>query len=259
MIGPDGVDGRKFRSIGSVATLNLPDAEGEAPLPGRPNVVATVALALLAWPAAYVGLYIFHTAWATFVLYHGLCIAGAAYHRRVYGPPKNRTVPLLDWVQLTVTGLIGCLASIFIIRRFGVVVGLIDPSLVRHTMNMLYHGSGMVSYLPLCAYFAIVNPIVEEHFWRGAIYQRLQDSGVASRGALVASCLLFGSWHWLIIRLLFPPAMALVVVAGIMVAGVFFAQTYDRLHSLSAVALVHSLAGDLPGIIAFAYAMGAWR
>jgi len=217
----------------------------------------TIALAILAWPAAYVGAYSLSSAWAAFALYHGLCLVAGVYHSRRYGLRASHRLLTRTWVQIALTGIVFWVGTYLLVTFAGVRTGLVDPARIRGAMHAEHAAATVAAVLAVSVYFAIVNPVVEELFWRATVYSRLRAAGWRQEPASIISGILFGSWHWLIVRLFFGPAAALLVTAAIMAAGYVFAHLYERLRSLPALIVIHALVGDIPGLIALAYAMGA--
>ena len=122
-------------------------------------------------------------------------------------------------------------------------------------MHALGIGSGHFAIAALFIYFAVVNPIAEELFWRGTVYIHLRAAKWSVQASSIGSAVLFGSWHWLIIRLFFRPEVAILLTVGVSVAGYLFARLYERLHSLPALMLIHGLAADIPILIALWFAV----
>lgn len=106
---------------------------------------------------------------------------------------------------------------------------------------------GLTPGLPfwlLVIYFVALNPVVEEFFWRGVVYERLK-SFVSPWHALLWSSLLFGAWHWVIIQYFFTPAWQIALTFLVCLGGVIFGLLYERSKSLLPAILVHGLGADL--------------
>ncbi len=109
-----------------------------------------------------------------------------------------------------------------------------------------------VAYAALFCYFGLVNPVVEELFWRGTIHSRLREATWTPWMAAGLSGSLFGAWHWLPVRLFFSFPLALLVVIGIMATGVVLGLLYDKSRSMPATILLHMAGADIP-ILLFLY------
>lgn len=211
---------------------------------------ATAALGLLPWPAAYAGAYLLHSAIGAFALYHALCLLAGLYHARAHGLRRIRPVDIRVWLALGAAGLAACTGAYAMIAspRYG--ARFTDASLIAHAIARLHLATDPLALIVLSCYFAIVNPAVEELFWRGAVYVRFIDGGYRPKAAAVLSGLLFGSWHWLVIRLLFKPDATPLAIFVIAAGGYFFAQLYERSGSIALTAFAHALIGDAPALIA---------
>lgn len=97
-------------------------------------------------------------------------------------------------------------------------------------------------------YFIVVNPIAEEYFWRGIVYNTLKHLwGIPL--AVAISCILFGGWHWVIIQHFFAQPWQIPLTLMIMLGGIIFTWAYERTNSLLEPILIHSLGADLPIMI----------
>jgi membrane protease YdiL (CAAX protease family) len=105
------------------------------------------------------------------------------------------------------------------------------------------------SYLYLFPYFAIVNPLLEEFFWRGGVYAALRRITPHWTWAAVVSSLFFGAWHWLVITLFVAPWVALSATLVIAMVGFLFTLIYERTTRLIYPIVFHALAGDLPLLV----------
>ncbi|MDR3707857.1 MAG: CPBP family intramembrane metalloprotease [Capsulimonadaceae bacterium] len=223
----------------------------------RAAIAWTVALALMPWPLVYLGAYFLHSAVAAFGFYHGLCVTVWVFRRRACRCYPNRPVYARVWTGLLIAGLAVSIATAILLTVIGVPSWLVDPVLIRHAMAALHAVFRFPACIGLYLYFAVVNPVAEEIFWRGVVYVRLRNAGCSVQSASIVSAVLFGSWHCLTVLLFFPPAMVVPVVMGIMAVGYVFAALYERYRSLPALILIHALTGDIPALIALAWAVHA--
>jgi len=102
------------------------------------------------------------------------------------------------------------------------------------------------TYIYLFPYFAIVNPLAEEFFWRGGIYATLRHLFGSWVTAAAVSSVFFGAWHWLVIRLFVAPVTALAATFVIMGIGFALAAVYEHTRRLAYAVILHALAGDAP-------------
>ncbi len=103
-------------------------------------------------------------------------------------------------------------------------------------------------FLLFAFYFVLINPVLEELFWRGLIYHRCRD-WMPEQTAMLVSSIVFGSYHWLILQTSFTPLGAILATVSVIVGGVVFSFFYRKTNSLLAPILVHGLGYDLPIII----------
>jgi membrane protease YdiL (CAAX protease family) len=195
---------------------------------------------------AWVGSYVLHSAIASFLLYHAFCVTTTIVYRRKYGPLDGKKFPHHHWLFLAMSCLIVCFATYALAGYLG---WLAQPELVERGLRRQQIPMNNLSYELLFSYFAIVNPVVEEYFWRGTIYASLRRKHWKIRASSNVDAVLFGSWHWLIVRLFFPPILALVITAGIVVVGELFCRFYERTRSLPALCVLHGLGADVPVLV----------
>lgn len=112
-------------------------------------------------------------------------------------------------------------------------------SQIRLTQNQFW---------PFAFYMVVVNPFIEELFWRGLVYRELTRV-TRPIPALFISAFFFGLWHWLIIQYAFPPVYVPFVMAMIIFGGVVLTALYRQTGTLLAPVLMHSLGVDLPLVI----------
>ena len=114
----------------------------------------------LAYLAVFLGLFAFHSAWAALLGFHA-AILGSLWIARPNIPLsillKNSNKKWIA-VSLLVCGSSG-FALFFLWNVFGIASDL--PAQVEAL------GLNAQTWFPFIAYFALVNPFIEEYFWRG--------------------------------------------------------------------------------------------
>jgi membrane protease YdiL (CAAX protease family) len=203
--------------------------------------VLAVFLGILPWPAAGLGLYQFHSAPLAFVGYHILCFIGGFLLRSPALPP---TAESWRFRRRHLLGTIFAANAFTLVAYLFVGAALLDKPLVLDLMAK--RGLPPSTYFILFPYFALVNPLAEEYFWRGGVYATLRPLFKSYVPAALLSAAQFGAWHWLVIRLFVNPWVAL--AATIMIAGIGFllALTYERTRRMSYPVILHAFAGDAP-------------
>ena len=217
-----------------------------------PRLWVTLLLGLLPWLAAWLGAYRLHSIVASFFLYHVLCLTSAVYYWHRFGPREGRAFRRRHWVGLAILCLLVCFGAYALIGLLG---GLVDPGKVRAGFAGEDFALTRRDEIALFLYFAVVNPFVEEFFWRGTIYTALRRSGGSVRRSALVSALLFGSWHFLIVLLFFRLALAVPITAGIVLVGLLLALFYERTRSLPAAILLHGLGADVPILVVLWFAV----
>ncbi len=94
-------------------------------------------------------------------------------------------------------------------------------------------------------YLVFFNPLFEEGFWRGVIYQEWRTL-LGPWPANIISSIFFGGWHWVILQHFCPPLWATLLTLVVMVGGVLFAYTYEKTGTLGAPILLHGWGADFP-------------
>ncbi len=225
--------------------MSLIEPSPEASPPSRPlpkwRFALALLLGLLVWLAAGAGLYIFKSAPLAFVFYHLVCGAGGWLLRSPGLPAPVRLYPFRRRALLSiVVGSNAVTLALFL----WVGATLLDRP---HVLGLLSQRGLPPSVYPfLFPYFALVNPLAEEYFWRGGVYATLRHLWKGwTTPALVAS-VLFGAWHWLVIRLFVAPLVAVGATLLIMGIGFLLTLVYERTRRLAYPVALHALAGDAP-------------
>ncbi len=163
----------------------------------------------LAYLAVFLGLFVFHSAWAALLGFHAAIIGSLLIARP--GIPLATLLKSSNkkWIALSllVCGSSG-FALFFLWDVFGIARDL--PSQVEAL------GLNARTWVPFIAYFALVNPFVEEYFWRGYL-------GSATRG-LHRSDLLYAGFHALILIHKVPVVSIVFAVVALALAGWFWRQ-----------------------------------
>jgi membrane protease YdiL (CAAX protease family) len=202
-------------------------------------------LTLCPWLAVGAGIYGLHSAPLAFVFYHGFCLLAYALLGPKDRPEKTKTsaFPIVQTLVLAVAANLG---TALIFRRFGHY--FIDAEQMRTALTQLKLGPE--TFWWLFPYFAIVNPLAEELFWRRMIFGELRTRPGWSVGqAALVSGMLFGAWHVLVIVKIVLPWVVLPATIAVGVVGVVLAQLYHKHGRIRDVALLHSAVADLPLLV----------
>jgi membrane protease YdiL (CAAX protease family) len=148
-------------------------------------------LAALPFVAVFLGLYLFSNVWITTAVYHaGMLVTiliSKDYRRLVQGWSTR-------WGLLIAGGLGVGLFFLMLAPR-------LSPGDIGVRMDALgLHGASLMVW---AVYFSLVNPFLEEAFWRGTL--RSDRKGIAAGDLLFAAyhilvLALFLSWPWLAVE-----------------------------------------------------------
>lgn len=212
-----------------------------ARVPSPWRVALALLFCVLPWATAWWSLYRVGNALLAFGLYHAVCLFGG-FALRSPGLPDPERVWTVRARHLLLAIFGANLVTLVAYMLIG--AALFDRPHVLATMDA--NGLGPSTYLYLFPYFAFVNPIAEEFFWRGGVYptfRRLFHNPLA--GALIAA-FFFGGWHWVVIQLFLSPLLAIGATLLIMAVGVILTLVYERTRRLYYPVALHALAGDAP-------------
>ena len=200
-----------------------------------------LGLGLAVWPAAGGGLYGLGSAPLAFLGYHALCVVGGYLLRSPGLPAPHRLYPVAR--RHLLAAVVGA-NSVAVILYTLVGAAVLNRESVLTLLGQ--RGLPPSSYLYLFPYFAIVNPIVEEYFWRGGVYATLRHLFKGWVRAALVTSVLFGAWHWLVLRLFVAPIIAITATVAIMAIGFALTWVYEHTRRLAYPVILHALAGDLP-------------
>lgn len=181
----------------------------------------------LAYLAVGIGLFIFHSAWGALLGFHAAIIVSV-----VIAKPKIPISILLrsnnsKWIIL----------SVLLCGSSGVTLYLLwDHFGVAHDISAQLEALGLnsLTWPSFIAYFALVNPFVEEYFWRGYL-------GNPTRG-LHSSDFLYAGFHGLILIGKVQAGSILVALVTLVLAGWFWRQIARQDIGLLAPVLGHMAA-----------------
>ena len=191
--------------------------------------------ALVPYVAVALGLYVFECGWASILLYHlGI---GAVLVVSGYGPGRAR---LLEGWRV---GPVLLLALAFLAS--GPLLFLLWPCVKQAAVDLpvkLYAlGLDGGVWWAFMVYYALVNPFVEELFWRGYL-------GSNARG-ITGSDLLFGGYHWVVLACFVDLGWNIFTVAVLIGAGWLWRQLAHRLGGHAFGVFTHAVA-DISVIVA---------
>ena len=199
-----------------------------------------ISLPAMALPyiAVLVGLFGLRSAWAALLLYNGgMLVVIAARGVRC----KAARFGLPGWVvacAIVVSAAAG--PSIFF------AADLVSSAPWSDTLRAV--GLSGASWRWFVVYFALVHPVVEETFWRGALDER--------HGLLALQDFAFGGYHALVLSLFLRPLFVVISTLGLVAVAALWRAMRDRSSGLALPLVTHAVA-DISIILSVSFVVGA--
>ena len=184
-------------------------------------------LPVLPYLAIWAGLFFFKSAWFALLGFHiaillALLLLRPSIPINILFKSKSPKWILFSMLFCSTSGI----GLYFLWHIFGVVQDL--PSQLKSL------GLYSTSWFPFIAYFSLVNPFVEEYFWRGVL-------GSATRKLHIGD-VVFAGYHALILWNRVNPFSTLFAVIILVSAGWLWRQLFRKDHGLLAAVLGHMVA-----------------
>jgi uncharacterized protein len=214
--------------------------------PGKDRIVV---MGLLGWTllpclAIWTGLCVLKSAAWSFALYH-LClipviVCARTQWYRTWLLPSRSTFTKLCFASIGFSGI-----ALIGYELFGKKV--LSNSIVIGLLKEIGFVDG--AFLPLCLYAIIVNPILEEIFWRGIVLNKLEKSAALPKHfGILWSSLAYAAFHYTIFRLVMYPIWAELGTMLLAGYGAILAIIYRRTGSILTTGLAHGLLTDLAAV-----------
>ncbi|HEY9786550.1 MAG TPA: CPBP family intramembrane glutamic endopeptidase [Candidatus Obscuribacterales bacterium] len=104
-------------------------------------------------------------------------------------------------------------------------------------------------FWPLSFYAIVVNPVVEEIYWRGVVLNELEHLAHTRRFALLWSSFAYALFHYPIFKLVLFPGWAELGTFMLAIYGAFLAIIYKTTGSIITTAVAHGLLTDTAVIV----------
>lgn len=202
--------------------------------------------ALLPLPMVWFGLYQFKAFWLAIVLYGGVVCTLPLIFLKVRKVSRPKPWLAFTYSRSLLLRVVILIALTWLVMEGGWLwfkMSLLDWKLFPKLSSDIGIKMDALFWV-LVGYFVILNPIVEECFWRGIIYERLKI-GFPKINAMLISAALFGGWHWIIIHYFFNPGWQIAITLMVCLGGIVFAWLYDETDSLLPGIIVHGVGADL--------------
>jgi hypothetical protein len=189
---------------------------------------------LLPYLAAWAGLFLFHNAWAALISLHIAFVLVIIVSKPIASPKTLFKSSHFRWVLLNILlGLLSGLA-VYFLRPF---VGL-SADFKGQMAQLGLTASTLPAFI---AYFALVNPLLEEYFWRESL-------GNGTKGFYMGD-LLYAGYHAIVLIQRVSLPVTIFVVACLTLIGWFWRQIKREDGGLLAPVLGH-MAADFSILLA---------
>jgi hypothetical protein len=184
-----------------------------------------------------IGLLVFHNAWIAILSYHVCMVAVITFSRTGFG--LNQIFPGKRYWILFITALVGASG--------GITLYLIWPLLsVPADINLYVQSVGLneQAWPAFLAYFVLINPWIEEYYWRGCFAS-------PARG-ITLNDFLFSGYHLIVLAGHIGIIWLLAVLLALTLAAWFWRQM-NRLNGGLLASIVSHMAADVTVILTIFY------
>ena len=182
----------------------------------------------------FIGLQMFESVIVAFLLFYGWLLAVPLLG---HGIPRERLKATSKAVMLGVGS--GLLFFLFIYGGlYWLHIYLLDIDQLR--VLLLEWGFSGRGEIWLVLILLVANPILEEVYWRGYIYEKLRRDGTAKYAILVTSAF-YTLYHLLSVIPIFEGLYGLIAVVPVFIAGIFWGYIREKTGSITAAIIGHVL------------------
>ncbi|WP_078546655.1 CPBP family intramembrane glutamic endopeptidase [Litchfieldia alkalitelluris] len=191
-----------------------------------------------------IGLHFFGSVPITFLMFYGwLILIPILYKRKNKGFLRKTTMITRDkiWNSLFIGALSGTIFFVFI---FGGLFWLHDYFLdIVYVQGILkdWGFTGKAIY-GLIFVLLVLNPILEENYWRGFIHQELLIKKIKTGHVILITSFFYTLYHFLSVIPMFQWPLNVVAVLPVFVAGVFWGWIREKTGTLLTPIISHILA-----------------
>lgn len=194
----------------------------------------------------WVGLYVMKSAIWAFALYHFVYLVPAIIIGRTLWRPTLVRPTLRGLAMLSVVA--GLYSAVSIVG-FEILSSLyLDQKEVVALLNRI--GWSHNSFWMISIYAVVVNPLLEELFWRGVILNELDRWKVPIKHfGIIWSSFTYAMFHYLIFRLVLFPFYAEIGIFMLAIYGAILALIYRKTGSIITTAFAHGLLADTAAVM----------
>ena len=182
---------------------------------------------ILPYLAVWAGFFIFSNAWATLIGFHLAILLALIWLRPTL--PIEALIKTSNPKYVLLSVLVGLSSGIGLYLLWDLFSTA--DNLREQLLQLDLNSSTWAGFI---AYFSLVNPFVEEYFWRGAL-------GDSARGLYIGD-LVYAGYHVMVVWDKVPAYSILIMLAALVFAGWFWRQIYRRDGGLLAPVLGHMVA-----------------
>jgi uncharacterized protein len=202
---------------------------------------------LLPCVAMWAGLYACKSAVWAYVFYHGICLLPALVWGRVLWLKTCRTPERKHCLWLLLASVIFSIVALGTYEFMGPLL-LSDTGVITLLKDLGYNRG---VFLGLAFYTIVVNPLVEEVFWRGIVLNALDKvrRPPFKHFGIVTSSLAYALFHYFIFRMVLFPGWAEIATLMLAAYGAGLAVLYRKTGSILTTAVAHGLLTDMAVIV----------
>ena len=200
-----------------------------------------VAWTLLPCAAMWVGLYELKNAAWTYALYHGICLIPAIILGQSLWRPTLKLPSLRDFALIAIGSVSFTIGTVLLYEWLGKLV------LSNHQVLSLLQEQGLKQNVlwAFGLYAITINPLLEEIFWRGIVFNELERSVPIKHFGLLWSSAAYALFHYFIFRMVLFPGWAELGTVLLAIYGALLALLYRKSGSILTAALAHALFTDM--------------
>lgn len=192
--------------------------------------------ALLPAGLVYIGMGVLHSIPTAVLLYHAYCLFRVAVNRT--RASRFQWPPLDELIRATLSGVVLSCAGVLLWRLTGDAIA--DPDLCR--IRMVSLGLPIPTWGVFAAYFLLVNPVIEEYYWRGCLQSQARNVGIKN-DAMVA--IPFSVWHIVPIWLVCGPLAAILGGLAVYGVGIVLTMMYRLTGDIGRCVVWHAMMADV--------------
>lgn len=192
--------------------------------------------------AMFAGLYTMHSATWAYVFYHGICLLPIIIWGRGLWIPSLKRPKKGHCLALLAASVVFSCVALFTYEFFG--PRLLSNDSVLTLLKDLGYSRGV--FIGLGVYTIVVNPLLEEIFWRGIVFNQLDKlrNPPFKHFGIICSSIAYAAFHYLIFRMVLFPGWAEVATLLLAIYGGLLAIIYRRSGSILTTAIAHGLLTD---------------